>query len=153
MRLNILRMGILMFVLGGCAHAPPASAPPQVAALRQISEAWNHSPATRDSDVVAQFFAPNIVVMSPQGRAPVRGIGANRAAWARFFRGVNPVHTMTTDTVVVGSGRDLGYVIGHWTVGVDTPGGRAEAAGQYLAVWQRLGGDWKMVAVSAYPFR
>lgn len=152
MRSIPISAGLALFALFGCSHSPPSTISPRVAALRQVSEAWNRSAATRDPDLMAAFFAPNIVVMSPQGRAPVRGREANRAAWARFFSGGNPVHTMTTDSVVVGHGNDLGYVTGHWTVGVDTPSGRAEGAGEYLAVWQRAEGRWKLGAITAYPF-
>ena len=118
-----------------------------------MSEAYNRSSAAKDANAIVQYFAPDVIVMSPQGRAPVRGVEANRAAWERFFRGGNPVHTMTTDTVLVGAGDDMGYALGHWTVGVDTPGGRAEAAGEYLAVWRRRSGTWQIVALSAYTFR
>lgn len=73
--------------------------------------------------------------------------------WERFFRGGNPVRTMTTDIVAVGKGVDLRYTLGQWTMGVDTPGGRAQAAGQYIAVWHKPDGAWKIVALSAYTFR
>ena len=99
---------------------------------------------------MVRYFDAEIVVMSPQSRQPVHGIEANRAAWQRFFAGKNPAHTMTSDTVVVARSGDLGYTMGHWTAGMDTPDGRAEAAGQYLAVWRRSSGDWKIVAITAY---
>jgi ketosteroid isomerase-like protein len=147
-----LLIAAILVNVAACARSSSPGAPQQPP-LRDVSRAWNHAADSRNADAMAEFFAPNIVVMSPQGRAPVRGIADNRAAWARFFRGGNPVHTMTTDSVVVARGNDLGYVTGRWTVGVDTPNGRAEAAGDYLAVWQRLASGWKLVAVSAYPFR
>ena len=136
----------------GCRASLPAGPSPETAALRAVSEAYNGAPATKDATAIVRYFADDVVVMSPQGRAPVRGIDANRAAWERFFRGGNPVHTMTTDTVVVAEGGDLGYTLGHWTVGVDTPGGRAGAAGEYLAVWRKRDGIWKIVALSVYTF-
>lgn len=145
----------LAMMLAGVGCRPPVSTSSSrdVAVLRAVSEEYNRSPATRDANAIAQYFAADVVVMSPQGRAPVRGVEANRAAWERFFRGGNPAHTMTTDTVFVAESGDLGYTLGHWTVGVDTPGGRSEAAGEYLAVWRRRPGTWKIVALSAYTFR
>ena len=143
----------LTIVLAGCAHLPHEDSAASVSALRLVSEAWNHSPSTLDADSMARYFAPDVIVMSPQGRAPVVGIQANRETWARFFSGVNPIHTMTTDTVIVGRGDDLGYVTGQWTVGIDTPNGRMEAAGNYVAVWRKTGDDWRLAVVSAYPFR
>lgn len=149
---TILGMVVLMTVVG-CRPPMSTSPTPAATALRAVSEAYNRSSAAKDANAIVQYFAPDVIVMSPQGRAPVRGVEANRVAWERFFRAGNPVHTMTTDTVLVGAGDDMGYTLGHWTVGVDTPGGRAEAAGEYLAVWRRRSGTWKIVALSAYTFR
>ncbi len=144
---------VLVMAVMGCRTPVSTTSSPALMALRAVSADYNRSPAARDANAIAQYFAPDIVVMSPQGRAPVRGVEANRAAWAGFFRGGNPIHTMTTDTVVVADGGDMGYTLGHWTVGVDTPGGRAAAAGEYLAVWRRRGGNWRIVALTAYTFR
>jgi ketosteroid isomerase-like protein len=102
---------------------------------------------------VVQYFTADVLSMSPQGNTPVRGREANRAAWARFFRGTNPVHTMTTDTVVVAARGDLGYTWGQWTVAVGPPNGRAQASGYYVAVWRHEAAGWRIAVVSAYPFR
>lgn len=144
---------VLTVALAGCAHVPHGGSAASVSTLRKVSEAWNHSPSTLDADTVTRYYASDIIVMSPQGRAPVVGVDANREAWARFFSGVNPIHTMTTDTVIVGRADDLGYVTGQWTVGIDTPNGRMEAAGTYVAVWRKTGDEWRLAVVSAYPFR
>jgi ketosteroid isomerase-like protein len=125
----------------------------QIAELSTTANAFAESPLRKDANAIAAFYDSAVVVMSPQGRGPVRGVAANRAAWERLFRGGNPVHTMTVDTVVVGTGGDMGYTRGKWTVGVDTPNGRAEAQGEYLAVWRRQNAGWRIVEISAYPFR
>ena len=148
-----LALGIACAATLGACRAPQLPHRAILSDLQAVSDAYTKAPASRDAKAVVQFFAPDVVVMSPQGRAPVRGLEANLAAWERFFRGANPVHTMTTDTAVVDESGELGYTMGHWTVGVDTPGGRAEAAGEYLAVWRRREGLWRIVALSAYPFR
>jgi ketosteroid isomerase-like protein len=142
-----------LIVLMGCGARRAMDPAVQAADLRAVSDAYTRSPASRSASAVVQFFDSAVIVMSPQGRSPVHGLEANRAAWERFFRGGNPVHTMTTDTVVVAASGDLGYTRGHWTVGVDTPTGRAEVAGEYLVVWRRRTGVWRIVVVSAYPFR
>ncbi len=150
--LKLILIPAVAVTLGAC-RAPEVPHQSLVAGLREVSDAYTRSTASNEASAVVAFFAPDVVVMSPQGRAPVRGVEANRAAWERFFRGKNPVHTMTTDTAVVDRSGELGYTTGQWTVGVDTPGGRAEAAGNYLAVWRRQEGRWRIVALSAYPFR
>lgn len=142
-------------LLGAAACRGPRAGRPQtsIAELRAVSDAYTRAPGTRSADSVVQYFDSAVVVMSPQGSAPVRGIAANRANWARFFRGGNPAHSMTTDTVVVAAAGDMGYSRGHWTVGVDTPNGRAAASGEYLTVWRRGRAGWRIVEISAYPFR
>jgi ketosteroid isomerase-like protein len=144
---------VLPVVWSACTARPAAAPSPDVLGLRAVSDAYARSFSTKDASAVVQFFAPDIVVMSPQARAPVRGLDANRAGWERLFRGGNPVHTITTDTIVVSERGDLGYSLGHWAVGVDTPNGRAESSGDYLAVWRRTGGQWRIVALSAYTVR
>lgn len=140
-------------VMAACRSHLVTSATPGLASLRGTSETYNRAPASRNADSVVAFFDSSVVSMSPQGRGPVRGIELNRAAWERFFRGGNPTHTMTTDTVVVSASGDLGYTFGQWTVGVDTPTGRAEAAGSYVAVWRLRDRGWRIVVISAYPSR
>lgn len=122
--------------------------------LDQASAAYARSTSSGSADSIVAYFDPDVVVMSPQSRSgPVRGIEANRAAWQKFFSAKNPSHAMTSDTVVVAKGGDMGYTLGHWTVGMDTPDGRAEAAGQWLGVWRRTAGHWRITAITAYTFR
>jgi ketosteroid isomerase-like protein len=144
-------IGVFLCVLScACASAPGAR---QLSALRAASEAYTHASGFRSADSIARFFAENVVVMSPQGRQPVHGREANREAWRRFFSGTNPEHTMTTDSVAMDRGGTMAWTLGRWTVGVDTPSGRAAASGHYLAVWQKRGEQWLITAVTAYPFR
>lgn len=141
---------VALTLLSACASLKGSSSLPD---LRVESNAYSIAARFKSADSISRFFADNVVVMSPQGRQPVRGKAANREAWQRFFSGVNPEHTMTTDSVVIDPGGLMGYSLGQWTVGVDTPTGRASAQGHYLAVWQRQGGRWLISAITAYPFR
>ena len=148
-----LSVGCSLLVVAGCRAASAPSPDTGASDLRAVSENYAAAPASKSGAAIVAFYDSAIVVMSPQGRSPVTGLEANRAGWDRLFRGGNPVHTMTTDTVVVASGGDMGYTRGKWTVGVDTPNGRAEAAGEYIAVWRRRDGQWRSIALSAYTFR
>ena len=141
---------VLTLVLVGCRVATPAPSAP-VADLRATAEQYARSTAQHDAAVVTAFFDDSVFVVSPQGRQPVVGREANRAAWAKFFQGGNPTHSMTVDTTAVSG--VLGYTRGHWTVGLDTPSGRAEAAGVYLAVWRRKGAVWRIIELSVFTTR
>lgn len=119
------------------------------ASLRRAADAYAHAFTTKNADSIVAFFDSTIVSVSPQGRAPVEGIAANRAGWERLFRGGNPSHTITVDRVEAAASGELGYVSGKWAVGVDTPNGRSEARGVYLAVWRKRGTVWRQIVINA----
>lgn len=141
---------LITALFAACRSLPARSDGARDFGLPQAAEAYARSFVTRNADSIVAFFDSAIVVVSPQGRAPVEGIAANRAGWERLFRGGNPSHNLTIERVEVAASGDLGYVTGRWAVGVDTPGGRSEARGHYLSVWRRRGDVWRQVAVSAY---
>ena len=148
--MRVVRGSILALSLVGCHRiAPPA--PASSYDFRTTAEQFARSTAQHDPALVTSFFDDSVFVVSPQGRQPVVGRDASTAAWARFFAAGNPAHTMTVDTASASGA--LGYSRGHWTVGMDTPGGRAEAAGVYLAVWRRTGSVWRIVELSVFTAR
>ena len=137
-------------LLSACRASVIGAPRPAGASLRQAAEAYARSFATKSADSVVAFFDSSIVVVSPQSRAPVEGVLANRTGWERLFRGGNPSHTLTLERVEEAASGELGYVTGRWAVGVDAPSGRSEARGYYLSVWRRRSDGWRQVAVSAY---
>lgn len=153
-RLRAVRLSLLITAvtisLGACRSVQTPSTDDPRQSLQRTADFYARSFATKNADSVIAFFDSTVVVVSPQGRAPVEGIAANRAGWERLFRAGNPFHSLTIERVDVAASEDLGYVTGHWAVGMDTPGGRAEARGYYLSVWRRRGAAWRQVAVSAY---
>ena len=144
---------IVVIAVVACTRSQKAGAPSRENELRAVSDSYARSSALQSADSVVQYFADDVIVMSPQAREPIRGREPNRAAWERLFSASNPTHTMTSDSVFVAASGDMGYTLGKWTVGVDTPDGRVESAGDYLAVWRRNEKGWKITAISAYPFR
>lgn len=145
-----LAMLVAALVMSACRASSTSAPRPAGASLRQAAEAYARSFATKSADSVAAFFDSSVVVVSPQSRAPVDGVLANRTGWERLFRGGNPSHVLTLERVEEAASGELGYVTGRWAVGVDTPGGRSEARGFYLSVWRRRSDGWRQVAVSAY---
>lgn len=127
------------------------SGPPGAEPFLATAQAYAKATARHDAGIVVGFYDDSVFVVSPQGRQPVIGREANREAWARFFRSPNPAHSMTVD--VAKAAGELAFSRGRWTVGVDTPQGRAEAAGTYLAVWQRRGAEWRITELSVFTTR
>lgn len=121
--------------------------------VRQAAEAFAAASGARDAAALVSYFAPDVVVISPQAPTAVSGVAENRARWDRFFQVPSAVHTMTTDSVVVSKSEDLAYTRGKWTAGVDTPSGRSEGHGEYVAVWRPVSGQWKIVLLMAHPLK
>ncbi|MCC6318123.1 MAG: nuclear transport factor 2 family protein [Gemmatimonadaceae bacterium] len=142
-------LAIALVTTSGCALRGPSAAPS--ASFEGAAQAFARTTQQPNAAAIAAYFADSVYVVSPQGRQPVLGRDANREAWARFFRGGNPAHTMTVE--VMRASEHLAYSRGRWTAGVDTPQGRAEAVGTYLAVWERLPAGWRIVELSVFTTR
>lgn len=151
--LNAARPGVLALWSLGCGRSRPDFAPVPLASLRAASDAYLRAAATRDTALLARLFARDMLSLSPQAPRPVYGREPNIAAWQRLRSGRNPEHTMSTDSLFVTSLGDMGYSTGPWRVGVDAPNGRATSEGYYVAVWRKIDGAWKIVAVSAFTAR
>jgi ketosteroid isomerase-like protein len=67
---------------------------------------------------------------------------AEEANWAAL-----PDSTIewTAGVVVVAAAGDMAHERGTWIFHPDGPGEAAEIAGDYVTVWQKIGGQWKVV--------
>lgn len=150
----------LLLVLAVAACAPPEQAPPQQVApepavdvaaeeqtIRDLSMNWLEAAQARDGATIDALFAQDVVTIFDgqilEGQAE---IAADREAeWAE-----NPDSTTnwTTSAVQVASSGDLAYERGSWAFDPDGPGEAAEEYGEYVTVWKKVGGDWR-VAVDA----
>ena len=105
------------------------------------NRAFEKAVETGNVEAIAALLAPDVVALPPDGPI-VSGREAVKQLWASAIR----EHGMTgcrieTDTVdVVG---DIASEVGHATMTMAPPGGKAETARiKYVVVWKRLDGAW-----------
>jgi uncharacterized protein (TIGR02246 family) len=139
---------IAIVCLAACA-APPAEEPmvdleAEAQAIRDASAAWLTAVQARDGATVDGFFAANAAsIFEGQIHEGLAAIQANREEeWAN-----NPDFTLdwTTTEVEVAASGDLAVERGQWTADIDGEGEAPEEAGEYLTVWKKIDGQWKVL--------
>ena len=139
---------LAIFFLAACA-APPAEEPgvdvaAEAQAIRDASAAWLQALQARDGAMIDGFFAADITTIFDgeihEGLAEVQA--AREKEWAS-----QPDFTVTwtTTAVEVAASGDLAYERGHWTSDPDGAGEAPEEHGEYLTVWKKIDGQWKVL--------
>ncbi|MCH6548145.1 MAG: DUF4440 domain-containing protein, partial [Gemmatimonadetes bacterium] len=106
---------------------------------------WVAAVAVGDTLAIANLYAEDGYFMPPNGPR-VDGRGAIRSAWAGMFQMPNLSLTFTPTDIVIADAGDMAYDIGTYNLGLDGPDGRIEDNGKYLVVWQKVNGEWKIMA-------
>lgn len=127
------------------ACAPTVDRVAEEQAIRDLDREWVAAVAAQDTLAIANLYAEDGYFMPPN--APrVDGRGAIRGAWAGMFQMPNLSLTFTPTDIVIADGGDMAYDIGTYNLGLDGPDGRIEDNGKYLVVWQKVNGEWKIIA-------
>lgn len=115
----------------------------------QAAIAANHSKfvgafGKRDAAAVAALHAADARLL-PQGRRPVEGAKDVEAFWRGLLEaGARLVQLQTQRVETHG---EVAYEVGDYIMTVQTkPGETIVHAGNYLAVWKRQEGEWKVAA-------
>jgi uncharacterized protein (TIGR02246 family) len=115
--------------------------------IRDSSMQWLAAEQGRDLLTALSFLDPNVTTIFDgevlRGRAAVES--ATQARWE-----ANPDATIdwVTNSVAVSASADLAYELGSWTTDLDGPGDADAESGEYVTVWQKTDGEWR-VAVDA----
>jgi uncharacterized protein (TIGR02246 family) len=132
-----------------CSDTADVSAETQ--AIQNVSNAWLDNIRERNAAAVAANFAPDGIVLNA-GSRPVAGpdaIGADIAAnWA-----VNPDFTIdwqSLDVSIAKSG-DMAWERGRWTFDADGDGPAAASSGEFITVFEKVDGEWKVVVDIGVP--
>jgi ketosteroid isomerase-like protein len=113
-------------------------------AVRDASMAWLQAAQARDSATIDLYLAANAAsIFDGQVLEGLMAMQTNREEeWA-----ANPDFTIewtTTDVGVAASG-DLAYERGSWTSDPDGDGEAPAEYGEYLTVWKKIDGQWKVL--------
>ncbi len=139
---------VAAITLAGCLghSAKPASDPlAEARAIRALDSTWVDAVTRKDVETVAGFYSADGVLMGPNAPAVV-----GRVAIKQWFEGAlqapNLRYSFTPVVVDVATNSDLAYDRGTYEMGMDTPKGRVEDRGKYVAVWKMTPDGWKVVA-------
>jgi ketosteroid isomerase-like protein len=115
-----------------------ASAAAQTSPLLEAARQYNAAAKARDAATLASFYADDAMVLPP-GEPIIKGRRAIEAAFRESL--VSTLETAGTPAASETSG-DLGYVMGTWRIMATD---RSVRYGNYLEVWKRIGGEWKII--------
>jgi ketosteroid isomerase-like protein len=116
----------------------------EAAAIRKQDDAWTRAVQSKNLDSVMALYSPNAIAME-EGTARANG-DAVRSAYAAFLKS-NPrdVKQTSSDANFSDDGT-VAYEHGHFSLTADGPGGKPmKVSGDYLDVWKKEGGAWKVV--------
>ena len=114
--------------------------------IEQKDKAWADAAVAGDAAAIAQQYTEDAIVMPP---ASPRVTG--NAAIQELFTGwlaEAPISsaTLDSDDITVAAGGDYAYAVGSYTMSGAAPDGSEWSdQGKYVAVWQNVEGDWKIV--------
>jgi ketosteroid isomerase-like protein len=115
-------------------------------AIRAANEAWQRWVAARNVDSIVALHTPEAVLMS--SNAPLaKGSAAIRSAWSEIVKtpGIK-LHWIPVRIEIASPTVATEY--GSYTQSYDTPGGKGRETGNYVTVWHRVNGKWR-VALNA----
>lgn len=139
---------LAVFSIAGCA-APPPPAPEvdvvaEAQAIRDQSAIWLEAAKQRDGETIDGMFAADATtIFDGELLEGLPAIQANRALeWAEEPPGEL---NWTTSNVIVAKSGDLAVERGSWTVLENEEDGEEVENGEYVTVWTKIDGQWKVL--------
>lgn len=115
--------------------------------IRMLEEQWSMAIKDKNVDKIVEFFAPDAVSM-PANKPINVGLDAIRKAEEFSFSDTTSIfntYSSTIDKIEVSVSGDLAYVRGSDRVSQITKKGPAEEVGNWIDIWKKVDGKWKVV--------
>lgn len=139
-------LAVTLMIAAACA--PQVDAAAEEAALRARSEALTASEVQKNADQAITFWADDAFVQ-PSGAPAASGKQAIRALYGQFFDDTTFKSFASTPTrLVVAASGDLAYEHGTNRMVFATPAGEMADIGKYLAIWQKVNGEWMVTGLA-----
>jgi uncharacterized protein (TIGR02246 family) len=151
--------GAMVVGLAGCAvdGGAPAQEEPQIdlaaeeQAVREINAKWLELYNARDAEGIGALFVEDGWTLNASN-----GLTEGREAITSTTREEleeNPDATSDWDTkqVWVAASGDLAVERGWWTADEDGPGDGEEIKGEYITIFTKVNGEWKVLADAGAP--
>jgi uncharacterized protein (TIGR02246 family) len=111
-------------------------------AIRALSDQWQKDVAAQNVDAIVALHTTDAVVML--SHAPLaKGSAAIRAMWAEGVKTPGLVLHWTPTKIEVAS-PTVATEYGTYTESFDTPQGKGTDAGNYVTIWHKINGKWRV---------
>jgi uncharacterized protein (TIGR02246 family) len=116
-------------------------------AIRALEPRWREALTAKDSAAVRRFYAEDGFYL-PQGSNGYEGPDQIGTRWAGELSGGKFELEREPRKIEVSDAGDMAYEVGTYKVSWDKPKERRQgkAAGNYVTVWKKVGGEWKTAA-------
>ena len=129
--------------MAGCvAMGDPAAVEQEI---RDLDKKWVGAMARGDDATIANFYAPDGVFLTPNA-PPTEGPKAIGEAWKGLMSLPNLSLNFRPTRIDVAASGDLATDIGTYDLAFSGESGRVRDEGTYVVVWQKLDGEWKIIA-------
>lgn len=114
-------------------------------AIHAVHDHWAELILGKDAPGIERLYANDAVLMAP-GEAAVVGAAAIGARWGRLLGLDDFAFGLNLQQLVVSSSGDLAHERGTYDFAATFPLGAVTDTGKYVLVWQKTGGEWKVIA-------
>lgn len=117
----------------------------EVAAILAQDGRWERGVSSGNVDSVMAVYADDAISMS-DGMPAAKGKAAVRESYANFLKAKPRDVKLTSSDANFSDDGTVAYEHGSFAGTLDGPDGKPmKMAGDYIAVWKRFGGEWKIV--------
>jgi ketosteroid isomerase-like protein/quercetin dioxygenase-like cupin family protein len=111
-------------------------------AVRVAGDAWQRYIAQQNVDSIVALFTPDALVLF--ANAPVmKGSVAIRAGWSDIVK-IPAYKVHWTPTRIDVASPTVATEYGSYTESYDTPSGKTSDTGNYVAIWHKVNGKWRV---------
>ena len=152
--LTIIPLVILLCFAFGCqqgeevAEEPVVDVAAEKEAVLKVLEMTADAEKRQDADAAVEFFTDDVIVQAPDV-PQIQGTQALHDLYTGFMfkMGYASFDSKSIETRVSPSGK-MAYDVG-WNLFVfEGPEGKIEVRGKYLAVLEKVNGEWKIAAIA-----
>jgi len=118
----------------------------EATAVEAVSMKWEQAAKARDLEAVMTVFAENAITY-PDDQMPAVGLAAIRTSIEEGWKEMpEAAIDWETTSVHVSAAGDMAWERGTWTFDPDGAGKAEAETGEYLTIYEKVGGEWKVVA-------
>src|SRR6202158_680588 len=115
--------------------------------IRALSDQWQRDVAAQNVDAIVALHTPDALVLMASS-PPMKGPVAIRGAWGEMVKTPGLVLHWTPTKIDVAS-PTVATEYGTYTESYDTPQGKATDAGNYVTIWHKINGKWRVALDAA----